>query len=153
MRRLATIALAAVLASSDASAEPVHGVYLEGLGKGGLWGLGYDHLMRHRLRLGIVGSGASLQGQRYVSASPYFGFNMLEDRGHALFVDAGAQVAHVWTQAPVPEWSGPSSTGIGGLASLGYEYRSAVLFRIYAHAAFGKGGLVPWAGMDLGFTF
>ena len=42
--------------ASSARAERTSSIYLEAFGKGGIWGVGYDHRLDERFRLGIVGS-------------------------------------------------------------------------------------------------
>ncbi len=152
--RLVTAVVLGVTATAlPASAERTNGVYAEVLGKGGLWGLGYDHRVHHRFSVGAVGSAYSIEGQRYVTLSPYLGAYLLRSGRSAWFADAGAQVVHAWAPSPVPEWMGTSSTGVGGILSTGYEFRGRLLYRVFAHGAIGKGGAVPWLGTSIGWAF
>lgn len=150
--RLATVLLV-ISTVRTAAADRANGIYLEVFGKGGLWGLGYDRRLARRIAIGVVGSGQSLDGERYLSLSPYVGTYLVRYGRSAWFADLGAQVAHVWSVSPVPEWSGTSSTGIGGIASTGYEFRGRLLVRLFLHAAIGKGGALPWAGAGVGWSF
>ena len=144
-----------LIAARTAAAEQPHatGIYAEVGGKGGLWGVGLDHRVARAINLGAVGSGFSQAGQRYVTLTPYVGVYLVKHGSSALFTDVGAQIVYVWSQSPVPEWQGDSSAGIGGSLSAGYEYRSRLLLRIFMQGVAGKGGVLPWAGASVGFTF
>ncbi len=130
-----------------------HAIYLEALGKGGIWGLGYEHQLGKRLALGGVASFSMLGGQRIYSLSPYLLTYVTHGRVHGWFVDAGAQLVRIATPSPVPEWPGSIENGIGAEVSSGYEYRDHFLFRIYGQAVVGKHGLAPWLGMAIGRTW
>jgi len=157
-RTLALVAVVHVSTSSAPRADPVRdhrtAVYVEAFGAGGLWGVGVDHRIHSRWALGAVGGGGSSEDQSYLSLTPYAAVDVLRSRSghHAWLVDAGAQLAHVWNESPVPEWDGTSQTGVGGMLSSGYEYRNRILFRVFAQTVFGKGGIAPWLGADIGMT-
>lgn len=136
-----------------ANAERRHSIYVEGLGKGGLWGLGYGYQPARRWALGAVVSAWVLDGQRVFGASPFVTIYPLGTRTHRLFVDVGPQVVHISTPSPVPEWMGTSSTGIGGQMSIGYERRGPLLVRAFAMGAAGENGIAPWIGVDVGAAF
>lgn len=56
------------------AAEPApaqHLFYVEALGKGGLYGLGYEHALTSRLSLGGAGSFAVVSDQQVLTLSPY----------------------------------------------------------------------------------
>ncbi len=142
-----------VCAPSRGATEPAHGVYAEIFGKGGLWGLGYDHRIHHRLSVGAVASAYSLDGQRVLSLSPYLGLYLARTGPHAWFADAGPQVVHTWAPSPVPEWDGHSSSGVGALVATGYEYRERILVRVFVEGVLGEGGALPWAGAGVGCAF
>ncbi|MCE9577160.1 MAG: hypothetical protein K8W52_28690 [Deltaproteobacteria bacterium] len=126
-----------------------HSIYLEALGKGGVWGLGYDYRLTPRLAIGAVGSYLGLDGQRLLTFAPYVSLAPIGLR-HRWFIDVGPQLVDVATPSPVPEWSGTHSTGIGGEVSSGYEYRGRVVVRVYAMAVAGGSGIAPWFGTSLG---
>ena len=130
-----------------------HTLYVEFLGKGGLWGLGYSYQLTPRLALGVVASLSAFDNQRMWSASPSVTVYPLGTRRHRAFLDLGPQLVHVSTPSPVPEWMGTSSTGIGGQLSAGYEHRGRVLVRAFGMGVVGKGGIAPWAGVDMGCAF
>ena len=137
--------------SSRPSTTPA--IYLEGLGKGGLWGLGYGYQLSERWALGAVASAWTLDGQRVYTATPFVTLYPLGTERHRLFVDVGPQVIRVSTPSPVPEWMGTSSTGVGGQVSLGYERRGPLLVRVFAMAVAGDKGIAPWLGVDMGASF
>ena len=164
MGRSITGALVASLAAASASADPAaevraasapaprvlrHSIFLEALGKGGVWGLGYDYRLTPRIAIGAVGSYVPLDGQRMLTFAPYVSVAPIGVR-HRWFIDVGPQLVDVVTPSPVPEWSGARATGIGGELSSGYEYRGRVVVRAYAMAVVGGAGIAPWFGTSIG---
>jgi hypothetical protein len=163
------VAAVCVMATRSALAEPErtavddppvatsvarrHSIYLEGLGKGGLWGLGYGYQFSKRVAIGGVASMWMLDGQRVYTASPFLTVYPAGTARHRLFVDVGPQVIRVSTPSPVPEWMGTSSTGVGGQVSLGYERRGPLLVRAFAMCVAGEKGVAPWIGIDMGASF
>jgi len=139
-------------ATTTRTAPRRHAIYLEALGKGGVWGLGYALALRPRLAVGLVASFTALDGQHMTALAPSLTVYPLRTVRHRWFVDAGPQLVHLVTPSPVPEWSGTSSTGVGGQLSTGYEYRRGVLVRTFAMLVVGRGGVAPWLGVDLGWT-
>lgn len=129
-----------------------HAAYLEILGKGGLWGVGYDYQARDWLGFGAVASFYVLDGQRVSSLSPYVALHPLGRGRHRWFVHAGPQLVRVSTPSPVPEWAGTSTTGVGAELCTGYEYRGRVLWRVFVMGAVGSGGATPWLGASIGWT-
>ncbi|NVB76782.1 MAG: hypothetical protein HOV81_00170 [Kofleriaceae bacterium] len=152
LRRIATVALV-LCASRPVAADRRNGLYLEALGKGGLWGLGYDRRLARRVSIGVVGSGFSSEGQRYVSLSPYLGLYLARHGRSAWFADGGAMLVRTWADSPVPEWPGETSSGAAGIISSGYEFRGRLIFRVFVHGVIGKGGALPWVGLGLGWAF
>ena len=150
---LATGALLLLLAPGGrASAERPNALYVELLGKGGLWGLGYDRELTPRLGIGVAASFYILDGEQLTSISPYVAVRLLGGPHHAWFAHGGPQLVHEHIRSPVPEWDGTSSTGIGAEMSSGYEYRDHVLFRAFAMITVGRGRPAPGAGVSLGWT-
>lgn len=141
--------------SITASSGPVrrNALYVELLGKGGTWGLGYSHQFHRRFAVGAVGSYSVLDGQRMLTLSPSVTAYPLGVHRHRLFVDLGPQLVHLSTPSPVPEWMGTSETGLGAQLSTGYEYRGPVFARLFVMGVAGKSGVAPWLGMDLGWAF
>jgi hypothetical protein len=129
-----------------------HAVYVEVLGKGGLWGAGYDFQVWRRIGLGATCSLYWLDGERVTSVSPYVAAYPLGGARHRLFVHGGPSFVHIATPSPVPEWSGTSRSGWGAELSSGYEYRRSFLFRAFGMAVIGRGRAAPWLGVSLGWT-
>jgi hypothetical protein len=138
-------------AAPTAADAPRHAVYLDILGKGGLWGLGYEWHLRPRLAFGAVGSLYTLGGDQFLSLSPYVAGYPLLGRNHGWFIHLGPQVVRRSTPSPGPEWPGMTTTGFDAELSTGYEYRARVLLRAYVMAAAGA-HLVPWLGASVGWT-
>jgi hypothetical protein len=141
--------------SITASSAPPrrNALYVELLGKGGTWGLGYSHQFHRRFAVGAVGSYSVLDGQRMLTLSPSVTAYPLGVHHHRWFVDVGPQLVHLSTPSPVPEWMGTSETGIGAQLSTGYEYRGPVFARLFVMGVVGKSGVAPWLGVDLGWAF
>lgn len=129
-------------------------LYVELLGKGGTWGLGYSHQVYRRFAIGMLGSYSVLDGQRMLTMSPSVTAYPVGVRRHRLFVDVGPQLVYLQTPSPVPEWMGTSEIGVGGQLSTGYEHRGDHVFmRAFVMGVAGKSGVAPWLGMDLGWAF
>ncbi len=146
--------VAGVLAR-PAFAEPPprrHAAYVELLGKGSLWGAGYDYQVSRWLAFGAVASFFVVRGEQIVSFSPYLGGYPLGHGRHRLFAQTGPLVVHKETPSPVPEWPGTSDTGVAAELSLGYEYRGPILLRGYGMLSAGKGGVYPWLGLSVGWA-
>jgi hypothetical protein len=137
----------------EAEAERDTAVYAEVLGKGGLWGVGFDYRLRRRIFVGAVVSTYHLEGEWVAAFCPYFGYHIIRSGHHAWFADVGPRLVHTWSDSDVPEWDGSSSTGVGNGLSTGYEYRGRLLARVYIEGVVGKGGALPWLGASVGFAF
>lgn len=134
--------------------EPHHAVYLEALGKGGLWGVGYDRLLADRAALGITGSLYFLDGQRIATLSPYFTHYFRGETRGRWMLQAGPQLIQQSTAtAQIPEWSGTSSTRLQAQLGVGWEHRSSTLLRLYGMVAAGNKGVAPWMGASVGWVF
>jgi hypothetical protein len=148
------VALAALLpGTADAAIEGRQALYLGALGKGGLWGLGYESLLSERWAAGAAGSYYMLDGKRFLTLSPYLALYPVVAGAHRGVLQAGPQLLRESTMSPVPEWQGTRSTRLGSQLSAGYEYRERWLFRAYGMVSAGSEGIAPWLGIDLGFTF
>ena len=144
--------LAPVVSASAPRVPQAHSIYVELLGKGGLWGLGYDYQFHRRVGVGATASFFIVGGERVLTFSPYLVGYLLGTHRHRWFVQGGPQLSYVYTPSPVPEWPGASATGIGVELCSGYEYRRHVLVRVFAMSTLGKGGFAPWMGVSLGWT-
>jgi hypothetical protein len=151
-----TIAIACVLGSTTAAAEPAATahrqlVYGEALGKAGAYGLGWELALTRRLSIGAAASFAIVRDQQLYTLAPYLHATFAGEHRHALFGELGLAIAHSRLPSPVPEWDGMSDTGAGAQAALGYEYRRGRLVGRFAlGAAAGAGGVAPFGGLALG---
>jgi hypothetical protein len=134
-------------------ASPRNVVYLELLGKGGVWGLGYERLLGNAVATGAALSFSVAGSETVISASPYLGVYPFAEGRHRWFLHAGPQAVHSRTRSNVPEWPGTSSTRFGAQLSTGYERRGPLVFRAYGMLVAGDGGLAPWTGLSLGWGF
>jgi hypothetical protein len=137
-----------VVAQAPRPSHP-HTIYVELLGKAGLWGLGYDAQIRPKLAVGATASFLAHDDERQVIVSPYVALYPIGTR-HRWFVEAGPQVVHLRQMSPVPEWPGQRETGLGAELGSGYEFRGRVVFRAYAMGTVGKQGIAPWLGVSMG---
>ena len=128
-----------------------HLFYVEALGKGGLYGIGYEHTLTSRLSLGGAGSFALVSDQQVLTLSPYVHGTLVQGRRHALFTEVGAILAHSHLPSPVEGWDGMSDWGGGGFASLGWEYtRGHLVLRASGSLVAGEGGIGPMFGFAIG---
>ena len=134
----------------DDEAPSRHMVYVELLGKGGLYGIGYEYTIADWLGFGGAGSYSLLRDQHVLTLSPYLHFTIVGSR-HALFSEVGAIFAHTRVASPVMSWDGISDSGGGGYASLGWEYkRRHVVLRTSGAIVAGEGGIAPMLGFSIG---
>src|SRR5262245_46385931 len=138
-------------AASPASARAEHAIYVDLLGRAGLWGLGYDFQPRRWFAVGAAASYYSFDGDRFSTIAPYAALYPIARGHHAGFVQLGPSVVRRTTPSPVPEWNGMTTTRLGAELCAGYEYRNGLLVRAYAMASQGD-HLVPWLGISLGWT-
>jgi hypothetical protein len=148
------LVLSAPAASADGAASSAkrHAIYAELLGKGGLYGVGYDYQVEPWLAVGTAVSYAVLDGQHVATWSPYFGFYLLGRKRHRWFAHAGPQFVYLNVPSYVPEWPGRSSLDAGAQLTTGYEYRGPLLVRFSVLGVAGRGGFVPWLGLSLGWA-
>jgi hypothetical protein len=126
-------------------------VFLELLGKGGLWGAGYEW-RTGRFSVGGVGSYYVLGGDRFTTLSPYVGVVPVAGDHLSWFVHLGPQLVHRSTPSPGPEWKGMTTTGFDAELSTGVEYRwSQLSIRGYALAAVGS-HFAPGVGVSIGWS-
>ena len=151
--RLIVASMIVAMATAPAVAEPEHIIYVELLGKGGLWGAGYELQPTRWLAFGGVASYYELGGDRYATLSPYAAVYPLRRGQHAWYVQLGPQLVHRSTPSPVPEWSGMSTTAFDAELSTGYEHRSArgMVVRVGMLVEVGE-RVVPWLGASFGWA-
>ncbi|HRC56259.1 MAG: hypothetical protein IPI49_15815 [Myxococcales bacterium] len=145
---------AAGLGTAPARADDRHAFYVEALGKGGLYGVGYDVRLPRQLALGAVASHYVLSGDRFTRVAPYlavYPWRPWSSARHRWFMQAGPQWVRRHTPSPGPEWPGKTSMSLDAELSAGYEYRHGLLVRAYAMASWGT-RLVPWLGASVGWS-
>lgn len=154
----ATAVSATAVSANAVSAEAVtppseshHVVFLEVLGKGGLWGAGYEWRGR-RFVVGGVGSYYQLGGDRFTTVSPYIGASLLGGPHASWFVHVGPQLVRRTTPSPGPEWMGLTTTGLDAELSTGIEstigklhLRAYAMAEVGAHVAGGVGAGIGWS--------
>ena len=138
--------------ATESSPDPgAHAIYVDLLGRAGLWGVGYDYRPRRWLAVGAAASYYAFDGDRFTIVAPYASLYPLVRGPHAAFVQLGPSFIRRTTPSPVPEWNGMTASQIGAELCAGYEYRRGFLLRVYAMAAQGD-HLVPWLGLSIGWT-
>ena len=147
----AAAAAAVLVAAIAAPARADNLVYGELLGKGGPWGLGFEHAIAPRIGIGAVGSIAVLESQQLYTFAPYVHITIAGGARHRLFTEVGAELVHSRVPSPVPSWDGTSETGAGGLLTAGWEIAgSRLVTRVYGAVEAGEGGVAPWLGVVFG---
>lgn len=149
-----SMALSSLPVAADPKLAPLrrHVIYAELLGKGGLFGVGYDYLVEPWLAVGTALSYVVLDGQHVGTWSPYLGVYLLGRKRHHWYVHAGPQFVYLRAPSSVPEWPGRSSFDLGGELTTGYEFRGPLRIRVSLMGVAGKGGFVPWLGLSLGWA-
>jgi len=142
----------AITKRAGTDALPRHTVYAEAMGKGGLYGVGYELGITRGLALGVAASYVELRDQQITTVAPYVHADLLRGRKHSLYTDVGLIVVHSRVPSPVPEWDGMSDSGAGGQATVGWEWRPAsrLVTRTSLGFAVGEGGLAPFLGLAVG---
>jgi hypothetical protein len=127
-----------------------HAFYVELLGKGGLYTLGYDYAFTDRLAAGAGGSYFVVEGEQVLTVAPYLNIYPFAGRWGSFVVQLGLEFVHEAVPSAVRGWSGTSSSGVAEQVSLGYEYRHGFLFRFLLTGVIGRGGVRPWVGIGVG---
>jgi hypothetical protein len=146
----------ALVASRPVAGEPArppNAVYLEGLGRASLGGLGYERDLGPVLSVGALGSYLVLRGEHVAQLAPYVGVAPLGGPRHRLVVQGGALLAWKRTPAPVPELPDRTDRGVAAQLALGYEYRRGIVVRGFAMVSAGRHAVYPWLGLDLGWSW
>ncbi len=136
---------------ATATATADHAIYLDILGRAGLWGIGYDWQPHRWFALGAVASYYSFDGDRVTTFAPYVAAYPIGRGHHRGFLQLGGSLVRRVTPSPVPEWNGVTTYQVGTAMCAGYEYRNGFLFRVYAMASRGD-HLAPWLGASVGWT-
>lgn len=150
-RRAAALPFVALVVGLAAPARADNVLYGELLGKGGPWGLGFEHALTPRIGVGAVGSIAVLDEQQLYTFAPYVHLTIVRGARHRLFTEVGAELVHSRVPSPVMSWDGMTDTGGGGVLTLGYELATRrTVTRVYGELAAGEGGVLPWLGIAFG---
>lgn len=153
-RRLAAISACALVLGSGAAAalaDGRHAMYVDALGKGGLYGVGYDAMLARRFAVGAVASYYVLGGDRFLRAAPYVAVYPWRGARHGGFVQAGPLWVRQHTPSPGPEWTGRTTLSLDAEVSVGYEYRHRILARAYVMGAVGA-RFAPGIGASVGWA-
>ncbi|HEY4240940.1 MAG TPA: hypothetical protein VGM88_14050 [Kofleriaceae bacterium] len=140
--------------TKSASTTPTdhpHAIYLDVLGRAGLYGVGYDFRFKKRFAIGAAVSYYHADGDHLTTVAPYVAVYPLLLGRHSLFVQAGATGIHRFTPSPVPEWMGYSQMNYSAEAAVGWEFRGPVLVRVYGMMSQGD-HLIPWFGASFGYS-
>lgn len=137
-------------AARDAPASR-HLIYVELLGKAGAYGVGYEYTLMPWLAFGAAASYAVVGDQHITTGAPYVHVTLLGHARNRMFGELGAIIAHSHIPSPVSDWTGMTSTGTAGFASLGYEHtRTHVVLRASGSIVAGDGGVGPMVGLSIG---
>jgi hypothetical protein len=128
-------------------------IYGDLLGRGLAYAVGFDYLVTPYLGLGTCLS--------YLDPAaffvPYLNVYPVGGRRSALVLSVGLQFVHIGDAQNelLSEllWDGVEGMDYGGQVAVGYEFRSAFLFRVMALGMFNKNGIIPWPGLTFGASF
>jgi hypothetical protein len=129
-----------------------HALYVEILGKGGVYTVGYDYALTDSFGVGGGASYLFIDGEHLLTLAPYVNVYPIAGGWGAFVVQTGLLFVHVAVPSTVRGFSGTSSTGLAGQVSAGYELRGAILFRFLLTGTVGSAGFRPWAGIGLGWS-
>lgn len=156
-----SIAVFGALGESRAEAETAdaretarhHTVYVDLLGKHGLWGLNFERRVRGPWLIGIGGSSWTA-GSRHTSTGVIYAGAVTPAWGsHSLFTHIGPLVVHE-REPSFAELPSLSRTRLGAQLSAGYQWSPGKFFlRGYTVLSVGKGGVAPWLGTSVGVSF
>ncbi|HEX8361994.1 MAG TPA: hypothetical protein VF613_17885 [Longimicrobium sp.] len=124
--------------------------YVELLGNGLIYSVNVDHRFTERVsgRVGLAAFGGA--------AVPVMANYLTGSGSHHLEAGAGALFIYIpEDRGPEDELEQAGSGGVLGTATLGYRYQpraGGFVFRIGFTPIFGTKGVLPWAGVSLGFA-
>lgn len=156
-------AMIAAAPSTSAAQSAKNAVYLELAGNGVLYTLNYERAFSESVsgRAGLFWMSVDAAGQNSsgsatlnlipVTANYFVGTN------HRLELGAGPLIVRASAEASTAGFDAESSgLGVGGTATIGYRYQQpdgGFVFRIGLTPVFSSAGLLPWAGLSLGYAF
>lgn len=151
MKRLAALAVLVGGGVTGGTARADDVVYVEALGKGGAYGVGFEHAIADAISIGIAASWVEIEQQQVTTVAPYVHGRIVGNERHGLIAELGGILAHSKIPSPVDGWDGMTDTGGGGFVAAGYEYtRGHFLGRATAAVVAGEGGLAPMIGFLFG---
>ena len=130
-------------------------VYVELLGKGLLYSVGYDRMIFKWFAVGASFSYFKLGDGAAVYVNPYTSFYPAGGIHNSLIMQLGANFMHFGENHDflLPVWNKEEGFDFTGNFAIGYEYRGAFLFRVLGMAYFGEEGIFPWFGLTFGGAF
>lgn len=130
-------------------------VYVELLGKGFFYSVGYDHMIFKWLGVGGSFSYFKLDEVPTMFINPYASFYPAGGIHNALIMQLGANFIYFGQDHNnfMPIWDGAEGFEFCGNFGIGYEYRGAFLFRVMGMAYFNEDGVIPWFGLTFGGAF
>ena len=130
-------------------------VYVELLGKGFFYSVGYDHTVLKWLALGGSFSYFKLDESPVAFINPYVSFYPAGGVHNSLLMQLGANFIYFGQNHDnyLPVWSPDQGLDLCGNFSIGYEYRGAFSFRVQGMAFFSEDGVIPWLGLTFGGAF
>lgn len=130
-------------------------VYVELLGKGLFYSVGYDHAIFKWLALGGSFSYFKLGDAPTAFINPYALFYPAGGIHNSLMMQLGANFIYFGQNVDqfLPVWEEDGGFEFCGNFGIGYEYRGAFLFRVLGMAYFSEDGIIPWIGLTFGGAF
>lgn len=132
-----------------------HAVYVELLGKGFYYSVGYDHMIFKWFGLGASFSYFKAAEVPAVFVNPYVLFYPAGGIRNSLVMQLGANIAYFGNDHDffMPVWSTEEGVALSGNFGIGYEYRGKFLFRVMGLGYFSEQGVYPWLGLTFGGSF
>ncbi len=161
LKRIGFVAILCVLTSlsmnNETKAQSVganSAVYLELGGNGLLYSLNYDYRFDKdwSARGGIMYAPV---GDVSLTIVPLMA-NYLIGSNHNFEIGAGIAYLGVSVDVEGEDFAGISASGVAGTSTIGYRYQNmdgGFVFRIGLTPVFGEFGVLPWAGLSLGYAF
>ena len=130
-------------------------VYVELLGRGFIYGVGYDHTLFKWLGLGGSFSYFKLGEVSTVFINPYANFYPVGGQRNSLLMQLGTSFAYFGHRHDffMPVWDQDEGFDFSASIGIGYEYRRAFLFRVMLYGLFSEEGIYPWLGFTFGGAF
>lgn len=127
-------------------------IYGELLGKGLLYGVGFDINFNKWIGVGGCFSYYKLFDLQAGIVAPYVNFYPVGGIKHSMIIQGGAEIVFA---SDTSEEFGAWGSGVGavGLVGMGWEFRYGFMIRIMMNGFFSQYGFLPWPGITLGGAF